>query len=137
MTIRIAQVTRTTAAVAMVLALAASTLAAQSQTATQFYMGYLAALGKAKSVDDLLPFMSKKRVDQIKAEKPDDRAMMFDMIKEFAPKDVKVVKETPSAAGATLEATGSDGSGGTTKGTITLVKEGGAWKVEQESWSNK
>jgi hypothetical protein len=137
MTITFKHITRTTTAVAMVLALASATLAAQSQTATQFYMGYLAALGKAKSVDDLLPFMSKTRVDQVKAEKPDDRAMMFDMIKEFAPKDVKVVKETPSASGATLEATGSDGAGGTTRGTITLVKEGGAWKVDRESWSNK
>lgn len=132
----VGQIVRMTAAVVMAVVVASGTLAAQNQTATEFYLGYLAALGKAKSVDELLPFMARKRVDQIKAEKPDDRAMMFDMIKEFAPKNVKVVKETPSAGGATLEATG-DGSGGTTKGTITLVKEAGAWKVDRESWSNK
>ena len=29
------------------------------------------------------------------------------------------------------------GSAGHTKGTITLVREGGAWKLAGESWSNQ
>jgi hypothetical protein len=136
MRVELGRIVRMTAALAMAMMVGAATLPAQG-TGTEFYMSYVAALGKAKSVDDLLPFMSKKRVEQIKAEPAADRAMMFDMIKEFAPKDVKVVKETPSAGGATIEASGSDGSGATMKGTITLVKEAGAWKVDKDSWSNK
>jgi hypothetical protein len=93
-------------------------------------------MAKAKSIDELLPFMSKQRVDQVKGTPADERKMMFEMVKEMAAKNVKVVKETPAAAGATLEATGSDPAGGAMKGTITLVKEAGAWKIDKESWSN-
>ena len=129
-----------TATVALV-ACAVGTVALQAQkpaqTASEFYLAYNATMAKAKAIDELLPFMSKQRVDQVKKTPADERAMMFDMVKEMGAKNVKVVKETPSAAGATLEATGSDPTGGAMKGTITLVKEAGAWKIDKESWSNK
>src|SRR4029079_7807207 len=38
---------------------------AQTQTASQFYMAYRAAFDKAKKVEDLIPFMAKKNVDQM------------------------------------------------------------------------
>ena len=49
--------------------------------------------------------------------------------------NVKVVKETPSANGAELQVEGvSAESKGKATGVITLVKEGGAWKIAKESW---
>ena len=130
---------RTVAATVVAGAVGVAALQAQkpAPTASEFYMTYNATMAKAKSIDELLPFMSKQRVDQVKGTPADERAMMFEMVKEMAAKNVKVVKETPSAAGATLEATGSDPAGGAMKGTITLVKEAGAWKIDKESWSNK
>lgn len=134
MRLRLDRTVRMAAALMVVLGLAS--LAAQG-TGTEFYTGYLKTFAKAQSIDELLPYMSKQRVDQVKGTPADERKMMFEMIKEMGAKDIKVVKETPSAGGATLEATGSDPAGGAMKGTITLVKEAGAWKIDKESWSNK
>jgi hypothetical protein len=132
------QFIRTMAVAVVAGAVGVGTLQAQkpAQTASEFYLAYNATMAKAKSIDELLPFMSKQRVDQVKGTPADERKMMFEMVKEMAAKNVKVVKETPAAAGATLEATGSDPAGGAMKGTITLVKEAGAWKIDKESWSN-
>jgi hypothetical protein len=133
------QIIRTVTVAVMACAISAAALQAQKpgQTGSEFFMAYSAAMAKAKSIDEVLPFMSAQRVGQVKGTPADERAMMFEMIKEMGAKNVKVVKETPSATGATLEATGSDPAGGAMKGTITLVKEAGAWKVDKESWSNK
>jgi len=135
----VGQFTRMVTVALVACALGAAVLQAQkpAPTASAFYLSYNAIMEKAKSIDELLPFMSKQRVDQVKETPADERAMMFEIVKEMAAKNVKVVKETPSAAGATIEATGTDPAGGAMKGTITLVKEAGAWKVDKESWSNK
>jgi hypothetical protein len=139
MRFKVGQMFRTVTVAAMACAVGAAAVHAQKpgQTASEFYLAYSAAMAKAKTIDELLPYMSKQRVDQVKGTPADERAMMFDMVKEMGAKNVKVVKETPSAAGATLETTGTDGAGGAMKGTITLVKEAGAWKIDKESWSNK
>jgi hypothetical protein len=64
----------------------------------------------------------------------DDRKMMFEMVKEMTAEQgpVKIVKETATANGAELAVEAKGGSG-----TVTLVKEGGAWKVDKESWKSK
>ena len=52
--------------------------------------------------------------------------------------DVKVVKEEAGPDGKTIlsvEGVDDDKAKGT--GKITLVKEGGAWKLGEESWSTK
>lgn len=58
------------------------------------------------------------------------KMMMGDM------KDVKVVKETPNDAGATLavEAVGPDKARMT--GTVTILRENGAWKIGKENWKS-
>ena len=44
----------------------------------------------------------------------------------------KIVKETPTANGATLEITAVAVDNTKVKGTVKLVKEGGAWKWDGE-----
>jgi len=110
--------------------------AAQAQTASQFYTSYRAAFEKAKKVEDLLPFMAKKNVDQMNQTAPAERAQMFEMLKMMgAITDVKIVKETPTTTGATLDVTALDPDKKPAKGKIDLVKEGGAWKLAAETWS--
>jgi hypothetical protein len=127
------------------LALAAAMLAtgllasatAADQTASQFYTAYRAAFDKAKSIDELLPFMAKKNVDQVKATPEEQRKQMFGMIKEMgALTGVKILKEAKNGDGATLsvEALGPDKK--KTTGTIDIIKEGGSWKLGKESWSS-
>jgi len=110
---------------------------AQTQTASQFYTAYRAAFAKAKKIEDLFPFMAKKNVDQVNQTPAAERAQMFEMIKMMgAITDVKIVKETPSATGATLDVTAIDPDKKPTKGKIDVVKEGGAWKIGSENWSS-
>lgn len=116
--------------------LPAQTPAPAAETATQFYVKYRAAFDKAKKLEDILPMMSPARRKQIENEPAAKRAETFEMIKMIdTTKNIKVVKETRTAAGATLDVTGmQDGQKAT--GTITIVKEGTAWKLDGESWKS-
>lgn len=110
--------------------------AATYRTGTEFYMAYRDAFGKAKVLDDLLPWMSKTRRNQMAEVPKDERTMMFGMIKKMDDHTaIKVVKETPSASGAELQVEAvSGGSKNKVTATVALVKEGAAWKLDKESW---
>ena len=117
-----------------------SVLAAQTgtQTASEFYVKYRAAFDKAKTVDELVPLMSKERKAEIEKTPAAERAKMFEMIKMMSKmSNMKVVKETKNEQGVMLsvEAVGEDR--GKMTGQIQIVKEDGAWKMGGESWSSK
>jgi hypothetical protein len=113
-------------------ALASAEQAAQS--ASEFYQAYRKAFAKAQKIEDLLPMMTASRRAQVEKTPADERAMMFGMLKEMTAEqgDVKVVKETPTANGAELVVQAKNGGG-----TVTIVKEGGGWKLDKESWKSK
>ena len=119
-------------------AVALTALPASAQkTATQFYMEYQAAFAKAKTIDEILPFMAKERVDQVKQTPAADRAKMFGMIKMMNDyTNVKVVKETKTPTGFTLDVTATNSEKKPAKATVNIVNEGGALKIEKESWTN-
>ena len=120
----------------LVLSFAAPALAIEqaAQTATEFYQAYRKTFAKAQKIEDLLPLMAAGQRAQMEKTPADERKMMFGMLKEMATAqgDVKVLKETATKTGAelTLETKGE-------KGTATIVKEGGAWKLDKESWTSK
>jgi hypothetical protein len=120
----------------LVLSFAAPALAIEqaAQTATEFYQAYRKAFAKAQKIEDILPMMAAGQRAQMEKTPADERKMMFGMLKEMtaAQGDVKVLKETPKGTGAelTLETKAE-------KGTANIVKEGGAWKLDKESWTNK
>jgi hypothetical protein len=100
-------------------------------------MEYRAAFDKAKAVEDILPFMSAERRKQVESTPAAERREMFDMIKTLgALTNVKVTKETRTANGATLMVDALDGDKSKTTGTITLVQENGAWKIDKESFKS-
>jgi len=102
---------------------------------TKFYMDYRAAFAKAKTVEDLLPYLSKSRTEMVQKTPKEDRTKMFGMMKALDVQDVKVLKEAKTDTGYVLEATGKGGMGpGQAKGTITIVREGGKLKLDRESW---
>ena len=105
-----------------------------SQSATEFYQAYRKAFAKAQKIEDLLPMMAASRRAQMEKTPADERTMMFGMLKEMTSDqgEVKVLKETPTANGAELAVEAKDGTG-----TITIVKESGAWKLDKESWKGK
>lgn len=109
-------------------------LSAEQGTATEFYDSYRAAWAKAKSFQDILSFHSKASQAQLAKIPADQQSMMFEMAKAMDPTDVKVVKETATPTGATLDLTGTDSEKKTVTGTAELVKEDGAWKMVKENW---
>lgn len=64
-----------------------------------------------------------------------DMKEMIPMLQLMAPKNLKITGGAIDGDHATLLATSQDGSD-LMNGTITMAKENGAWKVEQESWKN-
>jgi hypothetical protein len=61
---------------------------------------------------------------------------MFPLIQAMEPKDIKVTGGAVDGDTATLIATGTT-DGDKANGTISMVREGGKWKVAKESWSSK
>jgi hypothetical protein len=102
---------------------------------TKFFMGYWAALEKAKAIEDLLPYLSKGRAEKVQQTPKEDRVKMFGIMRAMDVKDVKVLKESKTETGYLLEAVGKGGMGpGESKGTITIVRENGKLKLDRESW---
>ena len=120
----------------LVLSFAAPSLAIgqAAQSATEFYQAYRKAFAKAQKIEDILPMMAAGQRAQMEKTPADERKMMFGMLKEMtaAQGDVKVLKETATKTGAELTLQAKDATG-----TAAIVKEGGVWKLDKESWTNK
>ena len=108
--------------------------AAQPKTGTQFYREYRAAYAKARGFSDITSWMSKAQNDKLASIPPAQQKALWDINKQMDVKDVKVVKETLAADGATLDITGTGPENKMIKGTVKLVKEGGAWKWDGEDF---
>ena len=123
---------------AAVVGLSASVAAqpATYKTGAETYLAYRTAFTKAKTIDELVPWMSKERAADIAKTPAGERKEMFEMIKMMDDHtNIKVVKETPTAKGADLQVeAASDGGKSKATGVITMVKEGAAWKIDRESW---
>jgi hypothetical protein len=125
--------------VSLLLACTASiAIAQQPQTASQFYMKYRAAFDKAKTIDEILPFMAKENRAQAEATPAADRAKMFELVKMMNKlTGVKILKEDRAADGSvTLTVEGIDEDKKKNTGKVSIVKEGADWKLGKESWSN-
>ena len=120
----------------MILAAAVSAGAQTAEkTASQFYTEYRAAFDKAKAVEEILPYMSAERRKQVESTPAAERKKMFGMIKMMGTlTNVKILKEARTADGATVTVEALDSDKAKTTGTITLVKENGAWKVDNEKF---
>jgi len=108
----------------------------KAQTATQFYMEYRAAFTKATKIEDIMKYMSADTRKQIEATPAAERPKMFGMVKMMETNtNIKVTNEALTPTGATLTATAIDDQKKPQKGTITLIKEAGAWKIAKEEWN--
>lgn len=110
------------------------------KTPTEAYLGYRAALLKAKSLDDLRPWFSKDGVSQLASLPADQKGMMLEMIQDMSSAivNVKVVGEDIKGDTATLRVEGTDtGDKSVKKATVDIVREGGAWRFVKESWGGQ
>jgi hypothetical protein len=111
-----------------------------AKTPSEAYLGYRAALLKAKSLDDLRPWFSKDGVAKLGSLPADQKGMMLEMIKDLssAITNVKVVGEDIKGDTATLRVEGTDsGDKSTKKASVDIVREGGTWKFVKENWGGQ
>jgi hypothetical protein len=94
------------------------------------YMAYLKLLAGG----DMKAFLGAVAAARAKEASSDpDFKKMFPLILAMQPKGIKVTGGAIDGNKAILLATGKDDAQ-VSHGTITMVKEGGAWKVEKEEW---
>ena len=106
------------------------------QTATQFYNAYRTAWVQSKTMDTLLPYVSKESRAQYETTPTEQRQPMFKRMKELGTlTNVKVVKETKTPNGYVLELTAVGPKKKPATGTAEIVIEGGAMKLKKESWN--
>jgi hypothetical protein len=106
------------------------------QTATQFYNAYRTAWVQSKTMDTLLPYVSKESRAQYETTPTEQRQPMFKRMKELGTlTNVKVVKETKTPNGCVLELTAVGPKKKPATGTAEIVIEGGAMKLKKESWN--
>lgn len=97
------------------------------------YKEFLAALGKATSLESLLPYYTKELSGGMRKMSKDMQANYLKMNKREI-KDLKITKQNISGDKAEFEMTGKDASGQDLSGSATMVKEGGGWKVDDFAW---
>jgi hypothetical protein len=91
---------------------------------------------KAVAAGDLKALKATVSTARAKEMDTPDFKQMFPLIQQMQPKNVKITGGSVDGETATLLATAKDGKEVST-GSITMVREGGAWKVEKESWKSK
>jgi len=122
---------------------------AAKATPESVYHTYHKAMLNAKTYKDVQPFLVAKAVKEMNDTPAEERTMMFGMLKELCPKDVRVISSTVEGDKASLKLVVGDGKpvvvdrpivGKTkeeTSGVCTMVIENGEWKVDKESWKTK
>lgn len=100
----------------------------------EFYKRYLAVLARAKSLDQLMPYYTRVLVDGLR-QMPAEMQANYIKMNARALTDLKVTKQQVDSSKAVFEMSARTTDGRETTGSATLVKEGDAWKVEDEAWA--
>jgi hypothetical protein len=104
-------------------------------SASRSFLNYREAFDKAKTIEEVLPYLGAPMRASVEAAPKEQRDAGFRLVKLMNDIiGVKVVKETLAGAEATLDATGTSSLGDDVRGTIVLMKEDGAWKLKSEKW---
>jgi Na+-translocating ferredoxin:NAD+ oxidoreductase RnfG subunit len=126
----------TVLAACLLAAAASSTLLAEAKTPTQTYLEYHDAVAKAKTLDEVMPYLSAMYRAMLESRPKEDRPKWLGNLRDGdAVTALKVTKETVDGDKCTLEATGTSAHGNAVHGKIALVKEYGAWKIDSTAWA--
>jgi hypothetical protein len=122
----------------MILITGAAVLAAgePAKSPTQAYLDYHAAVLKAQTLPEVLPYLSAAYRGMLESRPKKDHPVWLERLKESANvTDLKIGKETITGDKCTLEGTATSARGNAVHGKVNLVKEGGAWKLDEEFWA--
>jgi hypothetical protein len=108
----------------------------KAKTPSQSYLDYRAALEKATTLDEVLPFLSMAYCGMLEARPKEDHPVWLQRLKEAEEmKDVKIIRENIHGGTCTVITSGTSAKGNAIKGKITMVLEGGAWKLDESVWT--
>jgi len=110
---------------------ASETAAARKSPQAKVYADFLAAVQR-EDLGAMRKLMSKEQAKHL--DDPDAQKMVK-MVKMMSATDVKVLKLAEKGDTAELTVSGMQ-DGNVQNGVVHMVKEGGAWKVQQEEWKN-
>jgi len=123
-------------ALALVSCAVVSPLSAQGRTPLDAYKAYLDAASKATKPDALFPHVSKEYKTLLQnAPKGEVDKMIKMHIAKDKLTDIAVKNQQVDAKKAVLELTAKTGDGRPAQGKATLVKEDGAWKLDEDAWA--
>ena len=92
----------------------------------------------AGDVEAMLKLAMKEKADQMRAASKDPEfPKMLEMIKAFEPAQVRIVSGRADANRAELQIDGKESDGAAMTGTVKLVKEADAWRIENVSTKSK
>ena len=111
-------------------------LYAQGKAPLDAYKAYLDAASKATKPDALFPFVSNEYKSLLqKAPKAEVEKMLKMHIANDKLSDLVVTSQKVDASKAVLELTAKTADGRPAQGKANMVKEGGAWKLDEDAWA--
>ena len=108
---------------------------AQVKSPTETYLAFVATNQKAKSLDELMPFLNKEYRTNLSGEPAEKKPVWLGRLKDTDKRDIKAIKETITGDKAVVETTAKSTKGEALKGMMFLVKEADGWKIEAQSWA--
>ena len=123
-------------AFALVVAAAIPPATARQQPSTpmEAYKAYLQVLAKAESLEQLLPYYTRELRDGL-SKMPKEMQGNYLKMNRRVLTDLKVTKESVTATRAEYQMTAVTADKKHTVGRAILVREGDAWKIDEDAWS--
>ena len=106
----------------------------------KLYESYVEASMKAQSLEELKPYLSQNNINQMSEITPDDEAAFLEIMREVRSTfKIEDISSKVEGNKATLTAKGTDATDPNTNvtGIITLVKENGKWKLDNEDFTSE
>ncbi|APR76219.1 Hypothetical protein A7982_01566 [Minicystis rosea] len=109
-----------------------ATEAAPARGPGDAYVAYVTAIGNADRLQEVLPFVSSTGGKRLATDLNTLKANVPGGMLKIGSERVEGDKATVTISGTQRD---KDGKEQPATGTVQLVREGGRWKVDQESWS--
>lgn len=124
-------------ALAAACALPPAARAAGEGPAARAYLDLRAAAAKATRPDAVLPYLSANYRRVVASLPPAERDGWFQRFRRFPPSPVTIQAQAIAGDRGALGAVARDASHVKWSGRIEMIREGGAWKLADETWSTE
>ncbi len=106
----------------------------------KFYESYVEATNNAQSLEELKPYLSQNNINQMVEISKEDEAAFLEIMREVRSTfKINDISSKIEGNNATLTVSGTNATDPNAKvtGIITLVKENGKWKLDNEDFTSE